>query len=139
MIPRPHDRFSATATLTPEAVTAFALAAGDANPVHHDPNYAASTRFGRVIASGTQTSALLLGLTASHFSRGTAMVGIEFWLRFRRPIFADETISLEWLVVDVQESERLGGWLVDLRGRIRGQDGKTSLGAKGLVLVTDAL
>ena len=69
----------------------------------------------------------------------TAMVGMEYWLRFRRPIYADETIELEWLVVDVQPSERLGGWLVDLRGRIRGQDGRTALGAKGLVLVTDKL
>lgn len=67
------------------------------------------------------------------------MVGIEIWLRFRRPIFADETISLRCLVVDVEESERLSGWPLDLRGRIRREDGKTSLGAKGLVLVTDAL
>jgi hypothetical protein len=28
-----------------------------------------------------------------------AMVGLEFWVRFRRPIYADETIRLEWLVV----------------------------------------
>lgn len=139
MIPRAHDRFSATKTLTPEEVAAFAQAVGDTNPVHHDAAFAASTRFGRLIASGTQTSAMLLGLTASHFSKETAMVGLEFWLRFRRPIYADETIELEWLVVEVKHSERLGGWLVDLRGRIRGEDGRTALGAKGLVLVTAKL
>jgi 3-hydroxybutyryl-CoA dehydratase len=139
MAPRPHDRFSATATLTPAEVAAFARAAGDTNPVHHDQAYAEKTRFGRLLASGTQTSAMLLGLAASHFSTGQAMLGIEFWLRFRRPIYADETITLEWLVVEVTEHERSGGRLVDLRGRIRGEDGRTSLGAKGLVLVTDSL
>jgi len=29
--------------------------------------------------------------------------------------------------------------IVELRGRIKGQDGKTSLGARGRVLVTDQL
>jgi len=41
----------------------------------------------------------LLGLTASHFSTNGSMVGLEFWVRFRRPIYADETLRLEWLVV----------------------------------------
>lgn len=136
---RPHDRFSATVTLTPESVAAFADAAGDTNPVHRDAAFASATRFGRRIASGTHTGALLLGLTASHFSRGCSMVGLEFWLRFRRPVFADETVVLEWLVVQVTPSERLGGDIVDLRGRVRRLDGETALGAKGLVLVTAAL
>jgi len=30
-----------------------------------------------------QTTALLLGLTASHFSKEGAMVGLEFWLPSR--------------------------------------------------------
>ena len=67
------------------------------------------------------------------------MVGLEYWVRFRRPVFADETIRLEWLVIRVAPSPRLGGHIVDLRGRIRGQDGRTAVGAKGRVLVTDAL
>jgi hypothetical protein len=67
------------------------------------------------------------------------MLGLEFWVRFRRPIYADETILLEWLVRKVIWNDKLQGEIVDLRGRIKGQDGKTSLGAKGRVLVTDRL
>ena len=93
----------------------------------------------RLIASGTHTTALLLGLTASHYAQHGAMVGLEFWVRFRRPIFADETIRLEWMVVKVTPNEKLRGEIVELRGRIQGQDGKTSLGARGRVLVTDHL
>jgi 3-hydroxybutyryl-CoA dehydratase len=135
----PRERFSSVVTLTPAMVGAYAHAAGDDNPVHHDPRFAASTRYGRLIASGTHTTALLLGLTASHFSKKGAMIGLEFWVRFRRPVFADETIHLEWLVVKVTPSEKLSGEVVELRGRIRGQDGQTALGAKGRVLVTDQL
>jgi acyl dehydratase len=82
---------------------------------------------------------LLLGLTASHFSKKGAMLGLEFWIRFRRPIYADETILLEWLVVKVTPNEKLRGEIVELRGRIRGQDGKTAVGAKGRVLVAERL
>jgi 3-hydroxybutyryl-CoA dehydratase len=139
MIVRPRDRFATEVTLDPSLVTEFARAAGDPNPVHHDPAFASTTRFGRPIASGTHTTALLLGLTASHFSRGASMVGLEFWVRFRRPVFADETIRLEWLVIKVTANARLGGDIVELRGRIKGQDGQTAVGAKGRVLVTERL
>ena len=133
------ERFASEVTLSPAMVKAFARAAGDDNPLHHDPGVAASTRFGRLIASGTQTTALLLGLSASHFSRTGAMLGLEYWVRFRRPIYADETIRLEWLVVKVTPKQKLDGEIVELRGRIKGQDGQTALGAKGRVLLTRRL
>lgn len=120
-------------------VAAYADAAGDTNPVHHDSAFAAATRYGRLIASGTHTTALLLGLTASHYSTRGAMVGLEFWVRFRRPIYADETIHLEWLVVRVTPNDKLNGDIVELRGRIKNQNGETALGAKGRILVTERL
>lgn len=136
---RPHERFSRTVTLAPDQVAAFARAAGDDNPVHRDAGFAATTRFGEPIASGAQTTALLLGLAASHFSERAAMVGLEFWVRFRRPVPAGDTVVVEWLVVAVRADGRLGGDVVDLRGRVRRGDGVTAVGAKGRVLVTDRL
>src|SRR5277367_5876938 len=135
----PHERFFSTIVLTPAAVSAFARAAGDDNPLHHDPDHAATTRYGRLVVSGPQTTAHLMALTASHFSRRGAMVGLEFWFRFRRPIFADETIRLEWLVVSVKKNSRLGGDVIDLCGRIRNEAGETAVGAKGRVLVNEKL
>lgn len=135
----PRERFSSEVTLSPATVVEFASAAGDNNPIHHDAEFAATTRFGRPTASGPHTTALLLALTASHFSKTGAMLGLEFWVHFRRPIYADETIRLEWMVIKVTPNEKLKGEVVDLRGRITGQDGKTSLGAKGRILLTDRL
>lgn len=139
MSPQPRERFSSCITLNPAMVGEFASTVGDTNPVHHDPQFAAATRYKRVIASGTHTGALLLALTASHFSRHCAMVGLEFSLKFKRPVYADETILLEWLVVKVSPNAKLKGDVVELRGRIKGEDGQTALGAKGRVLVTDHL
>ncbi len=136
---RPHERFSAQLSLEPSATQAFASAVGDTNPLHHDAEFAAATRFGRLLASGPQTTAHLLALTAAHFSKRGAMLGLEFWVQFRRPIYADETITLEWLVVSVKDSPRLNGEIIDLRGRIRKENGETAVGAKGRVLVTKSL
>jgi acyl dehydratase len=136
---RAGERFSSEVTLTPAIVAGFARDVGDDNPVHHDAAFAAGTRFGRLIASGTHTTALLLALTAAHFSKRGAMLGLEFWQRFRKPVFADETILLEWLVVKVTPNAALDGDVVELRGRIKGADGRTAVGARGRVLVTDAL
>ena len=135
----PRERFSSEVTLSPQSVIEFANAAGDDNPIHHDAAFAAGSRFGRPTASGPHTTALLLALTASHFTKRGAMLGLEFWVRFRRPIYADETIRLEWMVVKVTPNDKLSGDIVELRGRITGQDGKTAVGAKGRVLVTDRL
>jgi acyl dehydratase len=139
MRPFPRERFSSEITLTPAIVASYAASVGDTNPVHHDEAFAASTRYGKLIASGTHTTALLLGLTASHYSKDASMVGLEFWVRFRRPIDAEEKIRLEWLVVKVTPNAKLGGDIVDLRGRIRNGRGETALGAKGRVLVTTRL
>jgi 3-hydroxybutyryl-CoA dehydratase len=135
----PHERFSSEVTLTPAAVVAFARAAGDDNPIHHDAGFAAASRFGKPTASGPHTTALLLALTAAHFSKKGAMLGLEFWVRFRRAVYADETIRLEWLVIKVTPNAKLRGEIVELRGRITGEDGRTAVGARGRVLVTDRL
>jgi acyl dehydratase len=135
----PRERFSTEVALSPAMVTAFANAAGDDNPINYDPAFAARTRYGRPTASGPHTTALLLALTASHYSKKCSMVGLEFWVRFRRAIYTDETIRLEWLVIKVTPNKKLKGDIVELRGRIKGQDGQTALGAKGRILVTEQL
>ncbi len=132
-------RFSSEVTLNPTLVSEFAKAAGDYNPMHHDPQFAAKTRFKRLIASGTHMTSLLLGLRASYFSEQRSMIGLEFWQRFKRPVFADETIKLEWLVIKVTPNKKLNGDVVELRGRIKGSDGQTAVVEKGRVLVTDKL
>jgi 3-hydroxybutyryl-CoA dehydratase len=130
----PYERFSAVVSLEPSATSAFAHAVGDTNPVHHDAEYAAASRFGGLLASGPQTTAHLLALTASHFSKRGAMLGLEFWVRFRRPVYADETITLEWLVVSVKKNSGRDGEIIDLRGRIRKENGETAVAPKAACL-----
>ena len=101
-----HERFSRRVTLTRESVGDYAHAVGDTNPVHHDAEFAAATRFGRPIASGTHTTALLLALTASHYSQRGAMLGLEFWVRFRK---ADGAEPHAWMPPNVKALQGVVG------------------------------
>jgi 3-hydroxybutyryl-CoA dehydratase len=134
---KPGEKFSEIIQLTPEDASAFALAARDHNPIHHDPEAAARSRFQRLTASGTQTTSRLIALTATHFSKLGDMVGLEFSVKFHRPVYADDTILLEWEVLSVEHSLFLGGEVVDLRGRVSNSAKEKVISATGRVLVMD--
>ena len=136
---RSGERFSKTVRITADEVTRFAHASGDDNPIHHDAGYARTTRIGRVIASGAHTSSLLMAHTAAHFSRSGPMLGLDFSFRFKRPVFVDQEVRMDWLVVGVRSSTRLRGDVVDLRGRMVSECGTTVVGARGRVLLKDSL
>ena len=136
----PGFRFSKQVKLTPGGISEFARMVGDDNPIHHDVTYAQNTRFGGVLTSGAELSGLLIGLVATRFSSGDwEMVGLEFNFRFKKPITVPQTISIEWLVVHTRESTRLGGTIVELRGRIVTEAGDVATDAKGKVLVSERL
>lgn len=127
-------RFSSVHRFDPAQVSAFALAAGDTNPIHHDVEAAAVTRFGKPIASGTHTTALLMGLVASHISTLGEVVGVKFTMDLLRPVFADEQVVLEWEVIGIQAHPRRGHFL-DLQGMVAGMEGDCRVRGLGRVLV----
>lgn len=133
------DRISNRVTLSEPGIAEFARLCGDANPLHSDPEYAARTRFGGIIACGPQYASLFMGLAASHFSRDGAMLGLEFSFQFRKAVRAGDTLEMTWEVVAVEPKDRLNGDLVSLRGVITNQAGAEVLGATGKVLVTATL
>lgn len=127
-------RFARVHRFDPHSVSAFAYAAGDDNPLHHDPEVAAGSRFGKLIASGTHTSALLMGLVASHLSKSAQVVGVRFTLELLKPVFADEQVTLAWEVEKVEPHPSRGSFL-DMVGSITGADGTMRVRSHGRVLV----
>lgn len=105
-------------------VRALATEAGDTNPLHHDSAVAERSRYGRLIVSGTHTTALLLGLPAAHFAKSFSVVGVSFSVEFFRAVFADAEVQLEWEVVatsmrnDEEQKVELRGGLYDERRQL---------------------
>lgn len=129
------ETFAETHRFTPDEVAAFSRAMGDTNPLHLDAEVAKASRYGRLIASGTHSTALLLGLTASHYSRKTTVVGVEFSVQLRRPVFADSTVTLTWTVTKLTRHPKGKGNFVDLVGAVRDEEGRDCLTGTGRVLV----
>jgi acyl dehydratase len=112
------DRFSREYTFTVERVREFSLAAGDDNPLHLDPEVAAASQYGGLIASGTHTTALMLGLTASHFSKLVSVVGKRFTVELKRAVPVDAVVSIEWEIVQLTPRPGRSGRVAHLEGAL---------------------
>ena len=113
-------RLSRDLLLDEAAIRAGATLVGDENPLHHDADFAAASRYGGLIASGAHTAALLAGMLGSGFQlpgeRAGPQVGVEYSVRFRGPVRPGRAMRMEW-VVEAHEPRRRGT-LVRLAGRI---------------------
>lgn len=79
-------------TLTPvalqvdrQAILAYARITGDFNPIHVDPEFAAKTPLGGVIAHGTLSLNLIWQSLAATFG-GAALRGAALDVRFTKPV-----------------------------------------------------
>lgn len=133
------ERFTDEARFSRREIASFAKLAGDFNPLHHDEEFAKTTRFQGIIACGPQTASRFLGMTATYFSKKGASLGLEFTLRFRGPVRPDEQLMMVWDVVDVTVKPKLNGEIVKLEGRVTNPEGEAVLTGTGTVLVARSL
>ncbi len=125
-----------------EDIAAFAQLSGDRNPLHTDTSMAQRARFGEIIASGQHTSAIMMGLLATHFSRDDdgikrEMLCLNMNFAFKGPVFADQDIVLQWRVATAEWNDRLHGLLVHLDGSASVAHAKPALVSRGTILVKD--
>lgn len=99
-------------------VQIFAAASGDVNPVHLDPDYAATTQFKACIAHGMLSGAIVSAAIAMELP-GPGTIYLSQTLRFRRPVFVDDTITVKLKVVDKKKRS-----VVSLDCKVFNQDEK---------------
>jgi 3-hydroxybutyryl-CoA dehydratase len=83
---------SAARTVAEADVVAFAAVSGDANPVHLDADYAATTPFKQRIAHGMLTASFISALIAGRLP-GPGAVYISQTLSFRRPVLFGAAVT----------------------------------------------
>ena len=132
-------RFERRLRWTKDEIVRFAELVEDSNPLHHDEPYAASTRFGGLIASGAQTVAYLMAFCASQTTAENPGVGLEFNFKLVGPARPDEEITLSWEVTSVEPSERPAGTITTLSGEATGRGGRPIVSASARTLLVPKL
>jgi acyl dehydratase len=120
---RTGDSFAKEVVFDRAGISSFATLTGDTNPLHHDQAYAATTRFGGLIASGSQVTALMMGMAAGLISDGGPNVGLDFTFKFEAPVPADDTVTLRWRVTEIMPKPSLKGDIVTVSGEAVRSDG----------------
>jgi len=129
------DRFAKDVAFTEESIRQFASYVGDTNPLHHDKATAAVSSFDGIIASGTQTFAMMLAAVPDYLRRWQPNVGLEASVRLLRPVRAGDRARIEWEVTDIAEAPKLKGWIVTVSGRLLRDDGVVAVTATSKSLV----
>lgn len=126
-----------TIILSEDDIIDFAMRIQDMNPLHHDLDYAAETRFGGIIASGPHISAIFLAMGPTHFSQYGPVLGLNFNVAFRAAVFPNRTLHMKWQVTDVEESDSMGGEVITLSGTVKDESGTILLTGEGQLLIKD--
>ena len=89
-----------TKTITQEKINAYALAGGDNNPLHTDPDFAAGTQFGGTIAHGMLLLAYVSEMLTGAFGEDWLASG-RLKVRFRAPARPEDTLTIVGTVTRV--------------------------------------
>jgi acyl dehydratase len=126
-----------------DEIAQFAHLTGDLNPLHVDEGAAGRAHHGRIIASGQQTAAQMIGLVSSHCAQmggehPREVLCLNFNFAFKAPVFADDPMLLKWKVSNVEWSDRLEGWIGHVDGTAAAGE-RTCVIGRGTLLVKPAL
>jgi acyl dehydratase len=109
-------------TLTQADVEAYARMTGDYNPLHFDAEFAARTRFGRLVVHGGLTAGILNALVAQDLP-GPGTVFMSQRLEYRAPVYIGDTITGEVEVLSVHPSKPV----TQLKAAVYREDGELVL------------
>lgn len=109
-------------TLTQEHVQKYSEITGDRNPLHFDKDFAAKTKFGRLVVQGGLTTGLLHALVAMDMPGPGTVFLSQNW-KFTAPVFIGDTITAEAEVLSVHESKPV----TQLKIEVKRKDGEIVL------------
>jgi 3-hydroxybutyryl-CoA dehydratase len=124
------DKFSTSKQITDSVVRAFADLSGDYNPIHIDEEFAKTTRFGRRIAHGMISGALISAVLGYEFKE-RRVVYLSQTMKFVAPVFIDDTVTATATVTNIREDKNI----VTLETVCTNQNGETTLKGEAVVMI----
>lgn len=115
-----------------EMVRKYAEITGDYNPLHFDADFAAKTRFGRLMAQGGIATGLLHALVAMEMPGPGSVFMRQSW-SFPAPVYIGDTLRAEATVKSVRAKRNMA----ELEFEVKNQDGAVVLSGEALVFQDD--
>lgn len=97
------DKVQSSMLVTEQTVQKFAEMSGDFNPMHMDEAYAKTTRFGKRIAHGMLSGALISRTLATELGAGGIYLSQS--MRFMNPVYIGDTITAYLHVTGAREEK----------------------------------
>jgi acyl dehydratase len=109
-----------------EDIRAFSDLTGDDNPLHTDPVFAESTRFGEVVVHGLLGTSVAVGLIARlGIVTGTVLALLEVNCRFRRPIVATDEVHARVVITKMRGTSKVSEGILWRKVDLINQRGET--------------
>ncbi len=124
------DNFSTSKQITDAVVRAFAELSGDYNPIHMDEEFAKSTQFGRRIAHGMISGALISAVLGFHLKE-RRVVYLSQTMKFVAPVFLDDTVTATATVTNIREDKPI----VTFETVCTKQTGETTLAGEAVLKI----
>lgn len=124
------DTFSNSKQITDAVVRAFAELSGDYNPIHLDDEFAAKTRFGKRIAHGMISGALISAVLGYEL-KDRKIVYLSQTLKFTAPVFIDDTVTATATVRNIREDKNI----VTVETICTNQNGETVVKGEAAIMV----
>ncbi|MCH8010182.1 MAG: MaoC family dehydratase [Chloroflexi bacterium] len=115
-----------------EMVRKYAEITGDYNPLHFDAEFAAHTRFGRLMAQGGIATGMLHALVAMEMPGPGSVFMRQSWT-FPAPVYIGDTLRAEATVKSVRAKRNMA----ELEFEVKNQDGTVVLNGEALILQDD--
>ena len=109
-------------SVTQEKISRYAVSSGDHNPLHTDPKFAATTRFGGPVAHGMLVLAYLSEMLTAAFGERWVSAG-RMKARFRAPSRPGDTVTVAGRVTKVENG------LMRCEAECRNQGGEVLISA----------
>lgn len=124
------DTFSTKRLVTDELIRKFADVSGDRNPIHLDEEFAKTTRFGKRIAHGMLSGALISAVLGNEF-KDRKIVYLSQSMKFTAPVFIDDTVTATATISNIREDRGI----VTLETICTNQNGETLVKGEAAVMI----
>jgi 3-hydroxybutyryl-CoA dehydratase len=126
------DRYTVTRNISDELIRNFAEVSGDFNPIHLDEKFAATTRYGKRIAHGMLSGALISSVLGNKFA-DEKIVYLSQTMRFVAPVFVGDTITVTATIASIREDKPI----VTVETICSNQNGETTMTDEAAVMILD--